>query len=60
MGQYLNLCQRIVDEGICLNNKRTNKRCLTIVNAELTYDVKKKFKVTMDSEHHLPVYSIER
>ena len=42
MDQYLNLCQRIIDEGIWVNNKRTNKRCLTIINADLTYDVEKK------------------
>ena len=42
MDQYSNLCQRIVDEGIWVNNKRTNKRCLTIINADLTYDVEKK------------------
>lgn len=39
MKQYLNLCQRIVDEGVWIDNKRTGKRCLTIINADLTYDV---------------------
>lgn len=39
MKQYLDLCQRIVDEGIWVENKRTGKRCLTVINADLTYDV---------------------
>lgn len=39
MKQYLELCQRIVDEGIWVENKRTGTRCLTVINAELEYDV---------------------
>ena len=39
MKQYLDLCQRIVDDGVWIENKRTGKRCLTVVNADLTYDV---------------------
>lgn len=39
MNQYLALCQRIVDEGVWVENKRTGKRCLTVINAELQYDV---------------------
>ncbi|MBF4244507.1 thymidylate synthase [Vibrio anguillarum] len=39
MKQYLELCQRIVDEGVWIENERTAKRCLTVVNADLTYDV---------------------
>lgn len=39
MQQYLNLCQRIVDEGIWIENERTGKKCLTVVNADLTYNV---------------------
>ncbi len=41
MDQYLKLSQRIVDEGIWVNNERTGKKCLTIINADLTYDVAK-------------------
>ena len=41
MKQYLDLCQRIVDDGIWIENERTGKRCLTIINADLTYDVAK-------------------
>ncbi len=37
--QYLNLCQRIVDEGKWITNERTGKRCLTVINADLEYDV---------------------
>ncbi|REL26425.1 thymidylate synthase [Thalassotalea euphylliae] len=39
MRQYLDLCQRIVDEGVWVDNKRTGKRCLTVIDAELKYDV---------------------
>lgn len=39
MKQYLALCQRIIDEGVWVENKRTGKRCLTVINADLTYDV---------------------
>ena len=39
MKQYLDLCQRICDDGTWIENKRTGKRCLTIVDADLTYDV---------------------
>lgn len=39
MKQYLELCQKIIDEGVWVENKRTGKRCLTIINADLTYDV---------------------
>jgi len=38
--QYLNLCERIIDEGIWVENSRTGKRCLTVINADLTYDVR--------------------
>jgi thymidylate synthase len=39
MKQYLDLCQRIIDDGHWIENKRTGKRCLTVINADLNYDV---------------------
>ena len=39
MKQYLDLCRRIVDEGHWVENKRTGIRCLTVINADLEYDV---------------------
>ena len=39
MKQYLALCQRIVDEGHWVENERTGIRCLTVINADLEYDV---------------------
>lgn len=39
MKQYLQLCQRIVDEGQWVENTRTGTRCLTVINADLEYDV---------------------
>ncbi len=39
MKQYLDLCQRIVDSGEWVENKRTGIRCLTVINADLEYDV---------------------
>lgn len=37
--QYEQLLQRIVDEGEWIYNERTGKRCLTLINADLEYDV---------------------
>ncbi|WP_370980826.1 thymidylate synthase [Agaribacterium sp. ZY112] len=42
MKQYLDLCQRIVDSGQWVENERTGKRCLTVINADLSYDVANK------------------
>lgn len=39
MRQYLDLCQRIIEQGQWIENQRTGKRCLTLINADLTYDV---------------------
>ena len=39
MKQYLELCQRIIDEGQWVENKRTGKRCLTVIDADLEYNV---------------------
>ena len=39
MQQYLDLCRRIVNEGQWVDNARTGKRCLTVINADLQYDV---------------------
>ncbi|MCW8877999.1 MAG: thymidylate synthase [Kangiellaceae bacterium] len=39
MKQYLDLCRRIVDHGEWVENKRTGKRCLTVINADLEYQV---------------------
>ena len=41
MKQYLDLCRRIIEEGEWVENARTGKRCLTIINADLTYNVAK-------------------
>jgi len=39
MQQYLELCQRILDEGVWVENERTGTKCLTLINADLEYDV---------------------
>ncbi|MCG9695932.1 thymidylate synthase [Shewanella sp. Isolate11] len=39
MKQYLQLCNRIIDEGVWVENERTGKRCLTVINADLEYRV---------------------
>jgi thymidylate synthase len=39
MKQYLDLCRRIYKAGDWVENKRTGKRCLTIINADFEYDV---------------------
>ncbi|MDT0595424.1 thymidylate synthase [Glaciecola petra] len=37
--QYETLCQRIIDQGQWVENERTGIRCLTLINADLEYDV---------------------
>ncbi|KGI83720.1 thymidylate synthase, partial [Exiguobacterium mexicanum] len=39
MKPYLELCQRIIDKGQWVENERTGVRCLTVINADLEYDV---------------------
>ncbi|MBU3068940.1 thymidylate synthase [Aestuariicella sp. G3-2] len=39
MKQYLDLCRRIIQEGHWVENERTGKRCLTVINADMTHDV---------------------
>lgn len=39
MKQYLELCQRVIDTGEWVQNRRTGKRCLTVINVDLEYDV---------------------
>lgn len=41
MKQYLELCNRIINEGTWIENERTGKRCLTVINADLQYEVGK-------------------
>jgi thymidylate synthase len=41
MRQYLNLCNRVAQEGKWIENERTGKRCLTVINADLQYNVGK-------------------
>ncbi|MFT6269061.1 MAG: thymidylate synthase [Alphaproteobacteria bacterium] len=39
ISQYEELCQQIIDQGKWVENKRTDIRCLTLINADLEYDV---------------------
>ena len=39
MRQYLDFCREIIDRGEWVTNARTGKRCLTLINADLEYDV---------------------
>ena len=39
MKEYLDLCRRVVDDGVWVTNARTGKRCRTVINADLVYDV---------------------
>ena len=51
MKEYLDLCNRVINEGTWVINRRTNKRCLTLINADFTYDV---------SEGHLPILTTRK
>lgn len=35
--QYLDLCNRILKHGTWVENERTGTRCLTVINADITY-----------------------
>lgn len=37
MKQYLDLCNRVVTEGSWVENERTHTKCLTVINADMTY-----------------------
>ncbi|MBT1452194.1 thymidylate synthase [Glaciecola sp. XM2] len=39
MDQYERLCKRIIEQGSWVSNERTGVRCLTLINADLEYDV---------------------
>lgn len=39
MKAYLDLCRRIIEQGYWVENQRTGKRCLTVINADLEYQV---------------------
>lgn len=39
--QYINLAKRILEEGVMTENKRTGTKALTVINADLEYDVGK-------------------
>ena len=39
MQQYLELCKRIIEQGEWVENTRTGKKCLTVINADFTYNV---------------------
>ena len=39
MKQYLDLCNRIIKEGDMIYNERTGKNTLTVINADLEYNV---------------------
>lgn len=39
MKQYLDLCRRVLSEGEWVFNSRTGKSCLTVINADLEYDM---------------------
>jgi len=38
MRQYLELCNKLINEGTWIKNERTGKSCLTIINADFEYD----------------------
>ena len=40
--QYLALCERVLTQGQWVLNKRTGKKCLTVINADFEYNVGNK------------------
>ncbi|MEE8058403.1 MAG: thymidylate synthase [Pseudomonadales bacterium] len=41
--QYENLCTRVANTGVWIANERTGNDCLTVINADLEYDVSDNF-----------------
>lgn len=39
MKQYLDLANRVINDGVWVMNERTGKQCLTVINADLEYDL---------------------
>lgn len=39
VSQYEDLCSKVIQQGKWVENKRTKIRCLTLINADLEYDV---------------------
>lgn len=39
MKMYIDLCRRVLREGHWVTNERTGARCLTVINADLEYDL---------------------
>ncbi|RYY74566.1 MAG: thymidylate synthase [Gammaproteobacteria bacterium] len=51
--QYLELCHRILDEGVMVKNERTGKGCLTVINADFEYDASQgKFPLVTTRKAH--------
>lgn len=51
MRQYLDLCNRVINEGKWVVNERTGKRCLTVIGATLRYNM---------SEMRLPILTTKK
>lgn len=51
MKEYIDLCKRVMETGEWIKNERTGKKCLTVINADFTYDV---------SEGKLPILTTKK
>lgn len=51
MKQYLDLCKKVIENGSWIYNNRTGIRCLTIINADFTYDLR---------QNRLPILTTKR
>jgi len=40
MKEYIDLCKRVIADGVWVKNTRTGKRCLTVIDANFTYDLR--------------------
>lgn len=52
---YLSACQKILDEGVWLDNKRTKTKCLTLPSLVFTYDVGKEPLPVLTTKQSYPV-----
>jgi thymidylate synthase len=52
---YLAACQKVLDEGVWINNKRTGTKCLTIPKLTFTYDVSNDPLPVLTTKQSYPV-----
>jgi len=56
--QYIELGNKIINEGVWVQNKRTGTRCLTIINHTMVYDASKGEVPLLNSKKSYPISAV--